>query len=195
MKEKALALITIILITTTLIGVAYTHWSGKIEVHVKAHIGILKLKFKNPFTCTEYHLDAQGNPVEGEYLGKDVGNCVCEGNEDNSILSITITNAYPSYRVKCPFKLKNEGDVPLTIEDITVIDPSGTLTWNSEEEALEDTDGNPIISITLILSTIQLNPEEVAEATIHIHIEQDAEECSTYRFQVTIPYCVVIENG
>jgi hypothetical protein len=205
MKEKTLTLLTLIFIAMSITGFTYAHWGNTITISGIAEIGALNMGFVGVPTCTEYHIDpANGELVEGEYLGKDVGECKCDytdsktdpdtGKSAYNTTIISITNAYPSYIVNCTLTLENIGTIPLNITAITISDPTITLTWNSTENALVDDEGNPVIGIIIIpedlVGTI-LEPDNTnnkVDFGVQIHIEQAAKQCQVYQFQIHIAY-------
>ena len=211
MKEKALTLLTCIIIAMSISGFAYSQWNDTIVVSCTMEFGDRNMGFVEPLTCTEYHTDpATGELVLGEYLGKDVGKPECYYNdhvtdtetlkEGYKTLIITINNAYPSYEVHCNFTLENLGTLKLHINGTEISDPNGVLTWDTNQKALVDDGGKPILNITITPDLVckylwakddPLTPvtEPVKlQAEIAVHITQNAQECQTYSFQVKITY-------
>ena len=213
MKEKTLALLTVIFIALSITGFTYAQWNDTIVISntmTFGYWGDLNLVFVYPLTCTEYHTDPlTAELLEGEYLGKDVGNSDCQydyevTDTDTSksgykMLIITINNAYPSYEVHCNYTLENIGLLPLHINETVISDPNGILTWDPAQGAIVDAGGNPIINITttppLVCNTLQPEDdpntpqlENKAEFEIAIHVTDNAQECHTYTFQVEIMY-------
>jgi hypothetical protein len=213
MKEKTLTILTLIFIAMSISGFTYAQWNDTITISNTMTFGMwgdLNMGFVQPLTCTEYHTDpATGELVEGEYLGKDVGKCECQyddevtdtdtGKKANKTLIITINNAYPDYEVHCNFTLENIGKLSLHINETVISDPNGVLTWDSAQGALVDANSNPIINITITPELVcnELQPEDdpatpwpdnKAEFEMTIHITQNAQECHTYTFQVKIMY-------
>lgn len=213
MKEKSLAILICIITALSILGFGYAQWNDTITISntmTFGQWGDLNMGFVQPLTCTEYHIDPTTEKlVNGEYLGKDVGRFECRyddevtdtdtGKSANKTLIITLHNAYPSYEVHCNFTVENIGRLPLHINETVISDPNGILTWDPDQNALVDADGNPIINITITPELIcnKLEPEDnpatpwpdnKAEFEMAIHITQNAEECPTYTFQVEIMY-------
>ena len=199
MKEKALALLTCIFISLSILGFVYAQWNDVITISNTMTFGYwnesLNMGFVQPLTCTEYHTDPSTSKlVQGEYLGKHVGKCECQytdpitGTEAYKTLVINITNAYPSYDVHCNFTVENIGTLPLHINETLISSP--VLTWDPAQDALVDADGNPIITIVITPPLVcnELQPDNKAEFELSIHITQNAQECQTYSFQVKIMY-------
>ena len=212
MKEKVLTLLTFIFIAMSISGFTYAQWNDIIVVSNTMRFGDLNMGFTKQElpTCVEYHIDpATRQLVEGEYLGKDVGECECyykdlkedfdTGKEAYATLVIVITNAYPSYEVHCNFTLENIGTLRLHINETVISDPNGFLTWDPAQSALLDADGDPITIMTitpdLVCNYLERddNPatpwfDNKAEFEMAIHITDNAEECHVYTFQVKITY-------
>ncbi|UCE28731.1 MAG: hypothetical protein JSV85_05495 [Candidatus Bathyarchaeota archaeon] len=213
MKEKTLALLSVIFMAMSITGFTYAQWNDTIVISNTMSFGYwgdLNMVFVYPLTCTEYHKDpSTAELVEGEYLGKDVGSSNCQydyeitdtdtGKRGNKTLIITISNAYPSYEVHCNYTLENIGILPLHINETVISDPDGTLTWDPVQSALVDSGGNPIINITttpsLVCNTLQPEDdpnthqhENQAEFEMTIHATDNAQESHTYIFQVELIY-------
>jgi hypothetical protein len=142
-------------------------------------MGSVTLAFGNmppiePPKCTEYYIDPDtGELVEGEWLGKEVGDCdtryedrivdVHTEKEGYKTLIIEVSNAYPQYRVHTTFRLHNIGTVPIEICKYVITgekreghDPEGAvvydLLWDAPDpdypwigDLWEDVNGNGII--------------------------------------------------
>jgi len=201
-SEKIITLPVLILITLSMTGVAFAHWSDEIYVEGTVEMGSCTLAFDwfEPPICTEFHEEYPGGPlVIGELCGKDVGHTECwyeDVIEDPhtekwgyETMVVEIHNAYPCYRVHCVFVVRNIGTIPITIMGYTATDPDGMLTWDPDLEALVDDEGNPVIHIwhTNLVGE-QIDPCNTEKAEFDFHIAQDAEECHTYRFEIELVY-------
>ncbi|MDH5437280.1 MAG: hypothetical protein OEX76_00075 [Candidatus Bathyarchaeota archaeon] len=211
MKEKALILFTCVIIAMSISGFVYAQWNDIIVVDCTMEFGDLNMGFVEPLICTEYYTDpVTGQLFPGEYLNKDVGKPECNytdhvtdidtGKQGYKTLTITITNAYPSYKVHCNFTLENLGTLKLHINETEISDPDGVLTWDPNLKALVDAGGKPILNITitpdLVCKYLWANDDPLTpdvepvklQAEIAVHITQNAQECQTYFFQVKITY-------
>lgn len=210
-KYTALMLIPIILLSMA--GFAYAQWNDIIVVSATMSFGTENMGFVQPLECKEYQDPTTGQLIQGEYLGKDVGNCECEYQESKTDietgktaykkLTILLNNGYPDYIVHCNFTLENIGTLPVHITGLVISDSTGVLKWDPTLNALVDAEGKPIFSIVITPALVcqklwpwddpttpEIEPVQL-QAEIHIHIAQNAKECNTYSFQVTITYEVV----
>lgn len=194
MKEKTLALAIMILVVTSMAGVVYAHWADRIQVKVTACIGCFTIRFIYPLECSDNEAT------------KDIGLFNCYYTEPDPIegyekLLIQISNAYPDYTVNCNFTIKNIGTAISTITNISITDPDKKLRWKwttqytegflwkdfNENNAYDP--GEEIIYITITnLVNVSLNPGQTKKAEITTKIIENAEECHTYSFEVSIEY-------
>jgi len=200
--KKLLALPMLIAIALSVAGFVYAHWTDEIYISATVDMANMTLAFTT-----------QEDPIVTELpepKGKDVGWTEAEyrglftddhtGKQGYEELWICIHNAYPSYAVGVVFVVENIGLLPIHVYDIEITDPTGTLTYDPAEGGLVDADGKPIINIGLVdLVSQQIEPEDdylgptpwldnKAKAEVDLHIKQDALECHTYYFRVTILY-------
>lgn len=206
MKEKTLTLLTIIFIALSITGFTYAQWNDTLVVKNIMTFGtsVPEIGFVYPRTCTEYHTDPVTSELkEGEYLGKEVGDCQCDYADPVTTdaydkLIIAISNAYPDYEVHCNFNLKNIGTYTVKIVSVTVTDPNGKLNWQQDfldPEHYEGIDIRGLVVINLYiyeeptgepLKGIELAPDVTEPCELIIKIKQDAEEYTTYAFHVEI---------
>ncbi len=213
MRDKHIGFLALVMIALSASGFTYAQWNDMITVNSIMSFGTENMGFVEPLSSREYHEDAiTGELILGEYLGKDVGKCLCEyqelktdietGKEGYKKLVITLGNAYPGYTVCCNFTLEDIGSLPIHITNLLISDPSGILAWDSDNNALVNSDGDSIITIILndglICSALQPSDDpntpiidNQAEFEILIHIMQHAQECTEYAFEVQIIYEVV----
>jgi len=154
-----------------LTGAGFAHWSDDVQIEGTVEMGSLTLAFDyvEPPSCQEYYRDpATGALVEGEWLGKEVGDCdawfddymedVHSGKRGYKTLYIAITNAYPQYIVHTTFKLHNIGTIALDITEYIITgekrDSTGAvvydLLWYDPDgdyigSLYEDVNGNGVV--------------------------------------------------
>lgn len=200
---KKIGLISLVLVLALgSLGFAYAHWSDQLYVEGTVKGGELLVGFTEA-SCEEMHGTP---PVEGEYLGKDVGDCTVEyvgertcthtGKTGYEGVLVTITDAYPSYEVHVTFVVDNLGTIPAIFEGVTISDPTDRLTYDPGEECLyedandngiKDADEPCIINFDFVnLIELQLEPCHDTKAEVDLHFDQDAEECDKYEFRVDI---------
>ena len=171
MNSKILTLPMLIVLVLSAVGVASAHWSDTVRINGTVSMGSLTLAFDyvEPPLCQEYYLDPDtGQLVEGEWLGKDVGNVECwydeyiedphTGKAGYKKMYIEVTNAYPQYIVHTVFKLHNIGTVPLCVKEYIITgekrDATGAkiydLLWYDPDgdwigSLWEDVNGNGVV--------------------------------------------------
>ncbi|RLI28626.1 hypothetical protein DRO58_01770 [Candidatus Bathyarchaeota archaeon] len=118
-------------------------------------------------------------------------------------MKIKIKNAYPQYDVHIKFKLKNAGTIPAVVTmytngtDTTDVESLSfpSIAWNETEQAwvaegsVTDEAGHEIAYVKLVAKVpqdCQLEPCNEYEVELHIKFKQEAEECHTYTFKITI---------
>ncbi len=181
-NKKLAAMVLLIALALSTFGFAYAHWSDMVYIEGTVEMGSLALAFDyvEPPSCVEYYW-ANGKKVEGEYLGKEVGDSDCHYEdyikdvhtlkEGYKKLIIEITNAYPQYIVHTTFKLHNIGTIPIDIATYEITgekrDSEGTVICNLLYadtdpakpwigDLWEDVDGDGIIDLAVDLKVIDL---------------------------------------
>ena len=118
-------------------------------------------------------------------------------------LNVSVSNAYPSYYATVFFNIMNVGTIPCKVQSITVTEVSVgasktsvniPLTVNQTTMLDCDGDTNPDLSVRLsndlgtLLSTMGTSYQNVdtAAGDLCIHVEDGAEENTTYDFTVTV---------
>lgn len=172
MKNKKLAAIPLLIaIALSIFGFAYAAWIDTVYIEGTVHMGSLTLAFDyvEPPLCQEYYKDPVTSAlVEGEWLGKEVGDASCHYDdlitdvhsekEGYKKLIIEVTNAYPQYIVHTTFKLHNIGTIPIDIAKYEITgekrDDTGAvvydLLWYDLDEdyigsLYEDVNGNGVV--------------------------------------------------
>lgn len=102
-KKQAILLLQSIVIAMSIVGLAYSSWTEQIAVNSTVNTATLNLTFYFVGEPTEYDplnaATATVNP-KGELTG------------DIDVLTLTVTNAYPTYKVTMFFRIKNIGTIP-----------------------------------------------------------------------------------
>lgn len=201
--KKLLALPVLTMIMLSIVGFAYAHWSDVININGTIKMSSLTLAFREVEPPVEYHWK-DGVRYIGEPMGKEVAETTSTleqpvtdphtGKSGFEKMHIAVTNGYPCYEVHCTFVLHNIGSMPLHIVGRTIEDPTGELTFTGSGTTLDpwvgvDVDGNEVLNVLIVnLVSIQLEPCMDTKAEIDTHIKQDAQECHTYQYEVTIMY-------
>lgn len=207
-NKKILVLPFMAILFLSLIGVAYSHWSDFVIIQGSAKMGTVSIGYTEFFCLEMYEYPPDsGLYVLGEWEDKDVGFADCEmvdlyTDPHTGLMGykkgiVTITDAYPCYRVHMVFTVKNLGTIPVIFQSINVVDPTNTLKFTLVEPKhgvlyLDDGDdilepGEERINVYVVnLIGLQLHGGEDTKAEIDLHFKQAAEECHTYEFAITI---------
>lgn len=202
-NKKLIALPLLIAIALSIAGYAYAHWYDEIKINGRVEMGSCTLAFMELEPCVEYYWK-DGVRYPGEPRGKDVADPDCwldelvtdihTGKSGYKKMHIEVVNAYPCYEVHCTFVVRNIGTIPLHITGMTIIDPTGYLTFRGSGTYPDpwvgiDPDGFEVINIWSInLVSEQMEPCMPEKAELDLHVKQDALECHHYYFEVTIEY-------
>jgi hypothetical protein len=204
------------ILAISIVGMAYAHWSDYITIEGTAEMGSLTLAFDylvDPL-CIEYYFnETTGKFEEGEYLGKDVGDCdayyddyimdVHSGKEGYKKMYLKVNNAYPQYIVHTTFIVHNIGTIPIHLIEFNLWDPSGELKFWWEVpppgspakglfyDDLNDNDfpdlGEERINVEIVnFVCVQLDYCESTKGEIDIDFKQAAEECHDYTFMAEL---------
>lgn len=162
-------------------GIAYAHWSQTLYISGSVATGELKVKYLSASA------DDSGGIEDNIDIGKDkdVG-CASAWVADDNHIEVLITNAYPCYETYIHFTVKNVGTIPVNFKGFWPqppfeYDPSdghwkatlfdGKITvhgWNGDNE--------------------QMDPDWTKDYTIWIHVEQSADENTTYEFEIEVRF-------
>lgn len=103
---------------------------------------------------------------------KNVSSISCDLSEDGKTLNVKVVNAYPCVDYYCKFNVENTGSIPIKVWTMNI--DRGTL----PEGATLAISGPEI--------PYQLEPQEAGYWTLHLHLDNTAEEGQTYTFSVSI---------
>jgi len=186
-----------VLLLVAVVAGAVAMWSDTLKINAEIGTGEVDIEFF-------------GTPrvFEGEEYGKPwVADCTAElvevqnedegnpaGNNDLE-LSIVVTNAYPCYYCKVSDVLvKNTGTIPVKLKTSVYIDNVECERVTDEWGQIYyfcDADGNGVADVVIWgcitgLEGEQLEPGETISFTVDLHVEQDAEELTTYVIKIFI---------
>ena len=186
-----IAIPIIVMITLSIAGLAYAHWTDLIKINGIVNTGTLNIGFVDVLCADkEYKED----------LPKDVADCDCWLDEKVTDvhtnktgykkLWVNITNAYPSYYCEVTFVLANLGTIPGVFKNFTL---TGTppLTFNylggKMWEGIDSDLGKVVFNLEFVnLMDLQLDPCNKTKAEVDIHFKQTAPECHSYEFEIEI---------
>jgi hypothetical protein len=109
MKTKMVGLFAVVMIALMVAGFAYAHWTETLVINGTVKTGELDLRW----SCQCWDNDEP--PL------KDVGEISCDIEGDT--LTITVTNAYPCYKVGGEIDIENVGTVPAVLKKYKITLP------------------------------------------------------------------------
>jgi len=204
-NKKLIALPLLIAIVLSIAGFAYARWTDKIYINGTVVMCGFSLGFdyqETPSAVEKYWNVSQWVP--GEADGKDVGSVNARydvlytdphtGKPGYKKMIVEINNAYPCYAAFVTFKINNTGQLAADITGYTVTDHTGVLTFTENTGTGwwegRDADGDLVLTVRVVNRAfpLQLDACQSEKMEIDIHVEQLAEECHTYYFDVAILY-------
>jgi len=164
-RNKATTLFVALAVVLAVMGMSYALWSKELFISGEVHTGTLDVVFRD-VTCSDQGID---NPYIPE--PKDVAECSVELTDEDEVMIVTITNAYPCYWCNITFSLVNVGTIPVKIQSIEIRNPNEAEV-NVYLKGLELGD--------------QIDPGEGLSGELDIHVKQGAEQGATYTFSIRI---------
>jgi len=149
-----------LVLAVIVLGAALAMWSETLTVNVTVNTG--KVDVSISAQCLE----------APEAEGKDVASCTVTPSEDGNSVTVTISNAYPGYKVNVYLTVSNDGTIPVKLYRFSISE--------YDESALSVTPTMP--------SNTQIDPGETSTYILSIEVLQGAEQSSTYRFTVTLTF-------
>jgi len=166
LKSKIFGLLAMVMVALLVTGFAYAVWTETLYIEGTVETG---------------YLDAQmvpGYSWDSEPEGKDYSEIYCYvEEEDPYTLIVVVENAYPCIDYYQGFGIENTGSIPLNITRIS--GPYGNLTYVGTVVVLDSYLGP-------ISLPIQVDPGEIAWFVLYVHLDNNAEESSTYTFEMEI---------
>jgi len=162
-KKKFMAIPILLIFALVITGFAYAHWEKIVTINGTVETGTVHLEVLSVSSD-----DPPGAIDPGK--DKDVGCTTATYDPVENKITVTITNAYPSYYVYVHFTVHNDGTIPVKLKAIEVDAPPELEVgaWNGIGE--------------------QIDPCEKKDNTIYVHVKQEAAPGSTYTFTVEFVY-------
>ena len=158
--RKIAILFMIPIIVFTVLGSSYGLWSKTVSSAGTVYTSQFSIYWKDVSS------NDPPTSIDPGY-DKDVADCNPKINpspkQKNGKITLSIDNAYPSYRCRIDFKIGNDGNMPAIIDQIK-------LTYDSN--ALEITEPNIIGS--------QIHPGDSVDGSLEIHVIQPAQQNNIY---------------
>ena len=155
---------------------ALAMWSETLRINATVNTGEVSVEFVSWMQSDE-GADPQDEGFHNEEE-KDVAsttiNVIQAGNHEGAIeLLVTIDNAYPGYMVDLSFIIKNTGTIPVKLMSFNVdgVNETALSVIYEEPEAC-----------------IQLHPGDELPFNMKLSVKQEADELSTYTFEVTLVF-------
>jgi hypothetical protein len=208
-NKKLIALPLLVAIILSIAGFAYATWIDHIKITGTIEMCGFSLGFdylETPSPVEKYWNKTTGKWEPGEAEGKDVGSVDAyfdpqslytdrhTGKQGYKKMIVELNNTYPCYAAFITFKVNNTGQLTANITGYTITDPTEGLTF-AYNATLGWWEGRNATTNALVLTVrvvnnipLTLEPCHAEKMEIDIHVEQLAEECHTYHFEVTISY-------
>jgi hypothetical protein len=202
MKKIGLLLLALVVALGGL-GVGYALWYKVLYVNGTVYTGEVNAIFVEAFTDDDGSIDDvdkdaddDGGPGAGPWYDahgsassedpssagpnptrydKDVGKSTVVIDTDPQVLLVTLDDVYPSYWTTIWFDIKNNGSVPVMINELKITPDNFTLA-----SAADADDGEIWIDWSELYVGLQLDPyewdNELYQGNLEIHIEQCALE-------------------
>jgi hypothetical protein len=167
---KKLGLIVLVLVLTLgVLGVGYAAWDHNLTVGATVYTGTAKAEFSNNL----YSTNAYNNPATNVCYATAVPDLA-----DPTILDVTVYHAFPGVYVQnLMYYVTNVGDVPITVNSLTLTDGPVTLS------------GSSIPTDAVIAPTVQTS----AQLTFQLSSDPAViTENSTIYFHAALDYGVVV---
>ena len=186
MLSKKLTAIPLLLVTIlSIIGIAYAHWDQTLYINAEVETGELDWEF-----TSAYDNDDGIDPGKDKDVADTTVELIDSDNDgDDDTLKVTITNAYPCYKVSICFWVHNCGTIPLKIWKLIV------KYRGIEEEFYDiftkdfDIDGDGKADIRIEYGNnfgTELDPCEGAGLSFTLYVLQDAPQDSELSFTMEL---------
>jgi len=161
--KKIFAILIILMMTLSIAGFTYAHWSKTVTVDGTIKSGKLNLIIVSAAD------DDSG--IDPDYDKNVADTVITIDTNDPQIAHITITNAYPSYHVYWHVTIKNIGTIPAKLKEIVINNPNPCLEVKAWDHIYEQLDPYPT------------EPYQ-SDYSGYIHVLQCAQQGATYTFTV-----------
>ena len=178
----------LLMLSLALMGVGYGLWSKTLLIRGTVNTGTVDAKWISA-SCTEFHTwpnMPQSTEDQGEFEGKDVGSTDFQIDlVDDQIVHVTVHNGYPSYAVDCQMHFEYEGSIPVIVRGTNILPISTNLTncgLTNDHPMTLSCDQLTVMYADGIGAQLHQGYTEAGSLTIHV--EQPADQLSTYEFDV-----------
>jgi len=112
--KKTRLLVLVLVVSIMLVGAGYAYWTETLTINNTVRTGYLDVKFLGD---PDLELKDDGYFVDNQYYNQVWTAKVREGTNGN-IIDITIDGFYPGAIANVSFTVKNDGTVPVIIDDV-----------------------------------------------------------------------------
>jgi hypothetical protein len=165
--KTAMGMFGALILSLAITGVAFAHWTDTLYINGTVNTGTFDAEL------------SVGQGYDSEPPCKDVSSISGTLSEDKNTITVTVSNAYPCIDYYLPIDLHCVGSVPLVIQSIEY---NGDLPENTTLKIIPD----PAHPNDVIQVGTQLHQCQTAYGLLHLHLDEDAAENTTYTFSVTI---------
>ena len=159
MKAKIGVLFLVLMVGMAAVGASYALWSKTITLTGTVATGKVDMEWST-FTDDD-------NGIDPGY-DKNVADCTVITTP--GLVTVTITNGYPSYTCTIVGDIHNSGTIPIKLQNFVYTVPAGITVTPSGGFI------NPY--------GVQLEPSNTLVGDFKIHVEQSAEQLATYTFGI-----------
>ncbi|RLF07186.1 MAG: hypothetical protein DRJ69_07380 [Thermoprotei archaeon] len=118
----------LVMVLLLVLGVTYAHWDETLTIEGTVETGTFNVEI-SCHGCEDNEVDT----------GRDIGTITCEPYIARSDkVTISITNAYPGYKVVIKFCIMNLGTVPAVLESVSVTYPENVIAVDENNDGYPD---------------------------------------------------------
>jgi hypothetical protein len=198
-----------------MLGVGYTLWAKSLYIQGTVNTGTVNAEFVDAFTDDDNVVDnpdkdsgdigrcplplVDGGPSPTSCDPADSGRdpkpryekdvAVCRAAidpDDNQSAEVTLINAYPSYYCTAWFDIHNSGTIPVKVRAVMIdgmaVEPCQTNAFDLDDDGLADVE----IHVTDIELCQQIEPSEVIQLDLDIHVLQEAPQGESLEFEAAV---------
>ena len=209
MMSKSLSILETMLGVLCLVGTAYAHWEKTIYISGYARTGTLDFIWADVGTSDDYApLFNEDQTAEDGFItrppiwdtDKDVAWAEAWVDAvDPHYMYVHIHDGYPSYAVMVTTHIDVRGTIPIHVYQIIFRDDLGnivgTYEYMGDQVVQMDLDGDLLPDVEIMWNAIfddpywQLHPGDYKEVSFYIHIMNNVQFYSQYKFSVEITGC------
>lgn len=156
MKTKMVSIATLLLVVMLALGVSYALWSTNLYVSGTINTGTVSAMI------------VAGDSWDTEPEEKNVSCISCYVDEDG-VLIVTVSNAYPCISYYQEFNVTNTGTIPVKVQSIAI-----------------NGDASAWVAVSGIAVGDQIEPGQEVACLLTVHLDNEAEQGTTYTFTIEI---------